>query len=67
MLNSNILPTTNDATENHNLNINDHMDFNLSEDLDDINEQETCQVISQNRFFYHMSPNSQRFFKLLIT
>lgn len=67
-LHSNIVPTTNDATENHNLNINDHMDFNLSQDLDDINEQETCQVISQNHtIFDHMSPNSQRFFKLLIT
>ena len=44
------------------------MDFNLSQDLDDINEQETCQVISQNHtIFDHMSPNSQRFFKLLIT
>ena len=44
------------------------MDFNLSQDLDDINEQETCQVISQNHtIFDHMSPNSQRFFKLSIT
>ena len=67
-LHSNIVATRNHETENHNIDVHDVTDFNLSQDIDDNIEEQTCQIIGPNHnIFDHMSPNSQRYFNLLIT